>query len=102
MKKYISLILIITCVLCLVGCNNSSKNDVSIEEYSISGTILELNKSSALIENESGEYWVSLIIRDGSLPELAVGDEIIVSFNGAIAESYPMQINTVYSIKILD
>ena len=33
-----------------------------------------------------------------SYTDVSVGDEIIVYYNGEIAESYPLQINTVYAI----
>ena len=35
-----------------------------------------------------------------SYTDVSVGDEIIVYYNGEIAESYPLQINTVYAITL--
>ena len=35
-----------------------------------------------------------------SYTDVAVGDEVIVYYNGEIAESDPLQINTVYAINL--
>ena len=35
-----------------------------------------------------------------SMTHFSVGDEIVVYYNGDIAESYPLQINTVYAITL--
>ena len=52
-----------------------------------------------LIENETGEYWVSLDVENkDSMTSFSIGDEVVVYFDGNVAESYPMQINNVYAI----
>ena len=44
---------------------------------------------------------VSLDVENGdSYTDVAVGDEVVVYFNGEIAESDPLQINTVYAITL--
>ncbi len=65
---------------------------------SITGIVKDTAEKAILIENEKGEYWVSL--PDGA-PSFAEGDEVIVRFDGMIAETYPMQIHTVYSVILL-
>ena len=35
-----------------------------------------------------------------SMTSFNIGDEIVVYYDGNIAESYPMQINTVYAITL--
>ncbi|MBE5875219.1 MAG: DUF3221 domain-containing protein, partial [Lachnospiraceae bacterium] len=61
----------------------------------------ETNDNSILIENEDGEYWVSLNVENkDSMTNFSVGDEVVVYYDGNIAESYPMQINTVYAITL--
>ena len=101
MKKLIALVLALVCVLGLVGCNNRSMNYIIENEPSITGIIKETNDNSILIENEDGEYWVSLNVENkDSMTNFSVGDEVVVYYDGNIAESYPMQINTVYAITL--
>ena len=100
MKKYLLIILSVICVLGLVGCNNKSLNYIISNEPSITGIIKETNEKSILIENESGEYVVSLNVEnsDGIYSPIQIGDEVTVYYDGNIAESYPMQINKVYAV----
>ena len=101
MKKLIALVLALVCVLVMVGCNNRSMNYIISNEPSITGIIKETNDNSILIENEDGEYWVSLNVENkDSMTNFSVGDEVVVYYDGNIAESYPMQINTVYAITL--
>lgn len=99
MKKLIVLILVLLCLLGLVGCNNRSMNYIIANEQSITGIVKETNQNSILLENETGEYWVSLNVENqDSMTYFSIGDEVLVYHDGNIAESYPMQINTVYAI----
>ena len=101
MKKLIALVLALVCVLSLVGCNNRSMNYIIENELSITGIVEETNDNSILIENEDGEYWVSLNVENkDSMTHFSIGDEVVVYYDGNIAESYPMQINTVYAITL--
>ncbi len=104
MKKLIALVLVLVCVLDLIGCNNRSMNYIISNGPSIKGIIKEVNENSILIENESGEYRVSLNVenKDGIYSPIIVGDEVSVYYDGNIAESYPMQINTVYAILLIE
>ena len=100
MKKCIVVILSIICLLSLAGCNNKSLNYIISNEPNIVGIIKEVNKNFVLLENESGEYVVSLNVEnsDGIYSPIMIGDEVTVYYDGSIAESYPMQINKVYAI----
>jgi len=100
MKKYLLILISIICMMGLAGCNNRSMNYIISNEPSMTGIIKETNENSILIENESGEYWVSLQVEnsDGIYSPIMVGDEVTVYYDGNIAESYPMQINTVYAV----
>ena len=101
MKKLVALLLSLICMLGLVGCNNRSMNYIIANEPNITGVVKEANKKSILIENESGEYWVSLNVEnEDSMTYFSIGDEVVVYYDGNIAESYPMQINTVYAITL--
>jgi len=74
-------------------------NYINANEPNITGVVKETNDNSILIENETGEYWVSLNVEnEDSMTHFSIGDEVVVYYDGIIAESYPMQINTVYAI----
>ncbi len=99
MKKLIALILTLVCVIGLVGCNNRSMNYIISNEPSITGIVKQTN--AILIESDNDEYWVSLNVENGaSMSSFHIGDEVVVYYDGYVAESYPMQINTVYAITL--
>lgn len=98
MKRLIGLVLV--CVLALCGCGRSM-NDIIAKEPSITGIVTQTTDNAILVENEDGPYWVSLDVQNrDSVTELAVGDEVVVYYDGLVAESYPMQIDTVYAITL--
>ena len=107
MKKCITIILSILCVLSLVGC--SEKESVGdISSVSFQATVLEVNDNYYLIEPVEGseelksadQITVPMKNIDPSL-EPEVGDVIEIEYSGEIAESYPAQITDVYSIKVV-
>ena len=99
MKKYIAVVLALVCIWVLVGCNNRSMDYIIGNEPSIIGIVKETTDKSILIENDSGEYSVSLDVENkDSMTHFNIGDEVVVYYDGNIAESYPMQINKVYAI----
>ena len=101
MKKLIAIVLALVCVFSLIGCNNRSMNYIIENEPSIMGIVKETNDNSILIGNEDGEYCVSLNVENkDSMTHFSIGDEVVVYYDGNIAESYPMQINTVYAITL--
>ncbi len=113
MKKILALLLAAVLVLVLAGCHqtvsiipatdghNMSMNDIIANAPSIVGTIRKAGDTYILIENEQGEYQVSLQVQCAdSMTHFSVGDEVAVYYDGSIAETYPMQINTVYAITL--
>ena len=101
MKKALALILALVCLLTLAGCDRRSMNYIIANEPSITGLVKDTGDKAILIENENGEYWVSLDVQNSdSMTHFSVGDEVVVYFAGNIAESYPMQISTVYAITL--
>ena len=99
MKKLTVLVLV--CLLILAGCGNRTMNDIIANEPSITGIVKDTGEKAILIENEQGEYWVSLNVENqDSMTSFRIGDEVVVYFDGMVAESYPMQINTVYAITL--
>ena len=102
MKKTIALLLALICLLTLAGCGPRSMNDIIQNEPSIRGIVRDTGDKAILIENENGEYWVSLDVEaKDSMTHFSIGDQVAVYFDGNIAESSPMQISTVYAICLL-
>ena len=101
MKKFIALVLALVCLISSVGCNSRSMNYIIENEPSITGIVNEADEVSILIKNEEGEYRVSLNVENkDSMTRFNIGDEVVVYYDGNVAESYPMQINTVYAITL--
>ena len=101
MRKFVALILVCVCIAGFAGCGNRSMNDIIANEPSIMGIVKDLGENAILIENENGEYWVSRNVENkDSVTDFVVGDEVVVYFDGNVAESYPMQISTVYAITL--
>jgi len=106
-KKLIALVLTLICALGLVGCNNRSMNYIIENEPSVTGIVEEVRDNSIIIYLETESYpngascEVSLAAENkDSYTSVSVGDEVVVYYNGEIAESDPLQINTVYAITL--
>ena len=94
-------VLLLVCLLVLAGCGKRTMNDIIANEPNITGIVRDIAEKAILIENENGEYWVSLDVENkDSMTHFSIGDEVVVYFDGMVAESYPMQINTVYAITL--
>ena len=101
MKKALALILALVCLLPLAGCDRRSMNYIIQHAPRIQGIVTDTADTAILLENADGEYWVSLDVQNGdSMTHFSVGDEVVVYFDGNIAETYPMQITTVYAITL--
>ena len=108
MRKCVVLVLTLICVLGLAGCNKKSMNDIIANEPSISGIVEEVNENSILIYIQTDGYpygancSVSLDVEneDGIYSPIMVGDEVVVYYDGSIAESDPLRISTVYAITL--
>ena len=107
MKKYIAVVFLVLIML-LSGCNNRSMNYIIENEPSIIGVVAEVHEKyiQIYIKNEGYPYGaycnVSLDVEnsDGTYSPINVGDEVVVYYDGSIAESDPMQISTVYAITL--
>jgi len=108
MKKHLPLILSSLFILGLAGCSNRSMNYIIKNEPSITGVVTEVHDQYIQIHIENEGYPsgadcdVSLDVEneDGTCSPINVGDEVVVYYDGSIAESDPMQINTVYAITL--
>lgn len=104
MKKLAAFIWALVFILALAGCGSRSMNEIISSEPSMTGIVKETSENAVLIENENGTYWVSLDVenKDGIYSPIMPGDEVTVYYNGDIAESDPMQIQTVYAILLVE
>lgn len=75
MKKLTALILVLVCTLGFLSCNNKSMNYIISNKPNITGVVKKANENAILIE-------------------------VVVYYDGYVAESYPMQINNVYAITL--
>ena len=101
MKRALALLLALVCLLTLAGCDRRSMNYIIQHEPSIQGIVTDTADTAILMENADGEYWVSLDVQnDDSMTHFSIGDEVVVYFDGNVAESYPMQITMVYAITL--
>ena len=97
LKKHIVFALALTCILALTGCNNRSMNYIIEHEPSVAGIVEEVRDNSILIYIETDAYpygaecSVSLDVENtDSYTDLSVGDEVVVYYNGEVAESDPL------------
>lgn len=107
MKKIFIVALALICILGLVGCNRDSMNYIIENEPSITGIVEEVHDNYIIIYIETDGYpngadcKVSLNVEnEDSMTDFDIGDEVVVYYNGEIAESDPLQINTVYAIML--
>ena len=109
MRKIMTAILaVVLMTTILSGCNKKSMDDIISNEPNITGIVEEVRENSILIyiENDGYPYGadcsVSLDVenKDGIYSPIMVGDEVVVYYDGSIAESDPLQISTVYAITL--
>ena len=100
MKRYFLFVLTVICSLLFIGCKKSM-NYIIENEPNMVGIVENTAEQAILIKNDSGEYWVSLDVENSdSMTHFNIGDEVVVYYDGIIAETYPGQINTVYAITL--
>lgn len=102
-KKMPILILAGTCLaanLCLTACHQ--QNAVFV------GTVVEVSENSLLIEPLEGEGEtrssdrITLGMSKMEDLELTEGDVVEITYNGIILESYPAQLDEVYSVELVE
>lgn len=106
MKKYISILLILTFVFVLSSCEtNEGSTDIDENNPYFIGKVVEKYDGSCLLEvtdignghfYEGGLVVVNTNVK--SCPEYSVGDHLRVLFDGRAAQSYPPQVFNVFSI----
>ena len=107
MKKMFALLSAVVMALSVTACKRSM-NDIINNEPSVTGIVEEVSEHSILIYCEQMQGYptpvkcsVSLDVEySDSMTSFDVGDRVVVYYNGEVAESYPLQINTVYAITL--
>ena len=97
MKRFIALILSLVFVLSLVGCNNNSMNYIIANKPSVTGVVEEVHDDFIVMYSETaegypnGSRWsISLNVENSdSYTTVAVGDEIVVYYDGNVMETAP-------------
>lgn len=101
MKRFVSFFLAALFLAALAGCGRRSLDDIIQNEPSLIGIVSEVDETSCIVEQDGTLYQVSLDVEySDSFTDLSVGDEIVVYYDGTVAESWPMQINKVYAITL--
>lgn len=98
------MLLTLAVLVSLTACGGETTDRVTFR-----ATILEADESGFLVEPVAGseelknsDRIVVPMTAMESSPEPEVGDTLEIVYNGDIAESYPAQINTVYSIRVVE
>ena len=107
MKKWMAFVLAAVCLMSIAGCGRTMDYIIA-NEPSVTGIVEEVHDKYILIHIETDGYpngadcTVSLDAENkDSMTHFSVGDEVVVYYDGAIAESSPLQISTVYAITLL-
>ena len=79
--------------------SNSTVMDATVLQVS-GGTLLVEPVAGSWERSSADQIWVSLRNGEQAMPDVRVGDQIRVRYDGMIAESYPAQINGAESISI--
>ena len=108
MKKLITLVLALICVLGLVGCDGKAGKDFDKVDdlHQFDATILEIHDGYFLVEpgagmielNSADKIEVSTQNADPSI-EWQVGDLVLITYDGIILETYPARLNQVYKVE---
>ncbi len=105
MKKWILVLFFV--IILLTGCSKKIDMNNVKNEPNFSGIVEEVSEQSILVKvNEVEDEFqssdlisVSLDVElKDSITSFSIGDEVLIYYDGNIAESYPAQINKVYAI----
>ena len=110
MKRWLSILAVLGCIVALSGCKNENENENGQAYFN--AKVLEVNKEAVDVKCiEAFNSGISVaeelsitkeVVSAGGTPELNVDDNIRVVFNGVVMESNTLQIGTVYAIYLLD
>ena len=113
MKKFLAVLFALLAVFACVGCNGgviSCYGNEADVPHMIEGEVLAVSKGSITIKTELYDglgIVVSTRFVEGygsrsDVGNITVGDYVRVLYDGRVAESYPPQILSVYSINVIE
>ena len=110
MKKLITLVLALICVLGLVGCKTDKQGNLDNDDVTGEFTFIVMEASeSHLLVAEIGEDGKAIKTKQYSVPnvfhpnaEIVVGDKVVIHHNGVILETFPMQFGHINSMEYYD
>lgn len=108
MKKLITFVLALVCVLGLVGCNTKSMDYIIENKPNVTGIVQEVHNDYVIMYSDTAdgypngsEWQISLDVENkDSYTDLSVGDEIVVYHDGNVMETDPLKVGTVYAITL--
>ena len=108
MRKTAVLALALGCVLTLAGCDTRSLSYIIENEPSVTGIVEEVRDGHFLMHSDSAEGYpygsdwsISLDAEnEDSYTDVAVGDEVVVYFDGNVMETDPLKVGAVYAITL--
>lgn len=108
MKKLMTMVLSLVCVLGLVGCDNNSMNHIIKTKPNVTGIVQEVYDDYVIMYSDkaegypNGSEWqISLNVENpDSYTDIVVGDEIVVYHDGNVMETDPLKVGTVYAITL--
>lgn len=103
MKQHITLLLCCVLLLGTLTACTAAKDGSAITDAYFTGTVTEVRSTSYLLQvtdDGNGQFGIGnpVIVHVQGTPVYAVGDSLLVEFDGIVAKSYPPQIPGVTSI----
>ena len=110
MKKFITLVLALLCVLGLVGCKTDEQGSLDNDDVTGEFTFIVIEASeSHLLVAEIGENGKAIKAKQYSVPnvfhpntEIVARDKVVIHHNGVILETFPMQFEHISSMEYYD
>ena len=114
MKRFLSMLLVLSCFCMLVACNSNNKDVPKDDGRDIlnpyfTGKVIEVYENGCLLEVTdigNGHFTigdkVQVNTNISTCPKYDVGDFLRISFDGKVAESYPPQITKVFIVSKID
>ena len=109
MKKTLTLILAIICLMLLAACNFNvyDQGQNNAQPAYIVGEVVEIYEAGCLVKvTDEGNYGklavgtnVQITTNIENCPEYTIGEQLKIKFDGAVAESYPPKILHVIEIE---
>ncbi|OLS38259.1 hypothetical protein BTR22_07150 [Alkalihalophilus pseudofirmus] len=102
MYRHLMRVFMLLTLCLLAACSNGDQ----MQNAAFTGTIESIHNDSAIIAIEEGEILssgdkVSVNLAVNEEETFQVGDQVVVEYDGAVMESYPLQVHTI-SIKLIN